>query len=187
MTLQQHAIRFSFSTTLRAALRHRFGKIPSNALIAREFNLRSHSAKTISQESVRRWLLGTSLPEYSHLQVLVRWLNIDTNRLFETDHLPQHGPPQDKKTAHDPLLPEVNHWNLQLQQFSPRQRQTMITLIDYLLSANLGKTGTIDMNFSEIVSSTRAARAVPDENESIPRKLKDSNATFEKTADCSRH
>lgn len=187
MTLQQQAIRSSFSTTIRAALWQRFGKLPSNSLVAREFNLRSHGAKTISQESVRRWLLGTSLPEYSHLQVLVKWLNIDSNLLFETDHLPQHGPPHKRPSGDELLLPETSRWNQRLRQLSPKQRQPLIDVIDQLLAMNIGKTEKTYMDFSGCVSSAQAARAAPAVHENIPRKREDSNATCGKISDYSPH
>lgn len=187
MTSQEHAIRFSFSTTIRAALRQRFGKIPSNAVVAREFNLRSHGAKTVSQESVRRWLLGTSLPEYSHLQVLLKWLNIDSNQLFQAEHLPQHGPPNARHPGDELLLPEISRWNQRLRQLSPKQRQPLIDVIEQLLAMNVGKTERIYMDFSGFVSSTPAARAVPAGHESIPRKPEGSSATYEKISDYSPH
>ena len=185
--MQHDAIKFSFSNTLRQALRRRFRKIPSNAVIAREFNLRSHSAKTISQESVRRWLLGLSLPEYSHLQVLVRWLGIDTNSLFQTESVSLHGPPSKANIIEESLLPELRIWNRHLSELHPKHRQPIITLVDNLLSLSLERIEKTYMNFSEIVSSTQAAKAVPAASESIPRRPKGNNATFEKTAGCSPH
>ena len=72
-------IKESFSALLRDSLRARYGRIPSAAVVAREFNLRAYETSPISQESARRWLRGVSLPEEERLRVLVNWLNLDFN------------------------------------------------------------------------------------------------------------
>lgn len=184
--MQHDTIKFSFSQLLRHALRRRFGKMPSNAVIAREFNLRCHGAKTISQESVRRWLLGATLPEYSHLEVLVRWLDIDTNLLFQPAHSASRN---SLATGHPDAtpLPELQVWNRQLNQLSQRHRQPLIQLIDNLLSLSLERIEKTYIDFSEMVSSTRAARAAPAASESTRRTPTGNNATFEKTVDYRSH
>jgi hypothetical protein len=72
-------IKENFSAILRDSLRKRFGRIPSAAVVAREFNLRAYDTSPVSQESARRWLRGVSLPEEERLRVLVNWLNLDFN------------------------------------------------------------------------------------------------------------
>lgn len=173
----------SLSDALRAALRHKFGKVPSNAFIAREFNLRCRSAKTISQESIRRWLIGSSVPEYLHMQTLLEWLGIDANQLFKSEQSLVHGPPQLADKPKHFLLPEIEAWNQQLNRLNPKHRQSVVSMIDQLLSFSLRKIEKTYMDFSGIVSSTQAAKAALDASENIPRRPRGNSATYEKTAD----
>jgi hypothetical protein len=75
-------IKSNFSALLRDSLKSRFGRIPSAAVIAREFNLRAYNTDPISQESARRWIRGVSLPEEERLRVLVNWLDLDFNSVL---------------------------------------------------------------------------------------------------------
>jgi len=71
-----------FSRLLRESLASRFGKLPSAAFVAREFNLRAYGCEPITQESARRWLRGLSIPSGKRLGVLQAWLKFDLNPLF---------------------------------------------------------------------------------------------------------
>lgn len=86
-------IKENFSALLRDSLRSRFGRIPSAAVVAREFNLRAYDTSPISQESARRWLRGVSLPEEERLRVLVNWLNLDFNEALKPRLQPYGGRP----------------------------------------------------------------------------------------------
>lgn len=72
-------VKNNFSALLRDCLRNRYGRIPSAAVVAREFNLRAYDTTPISQESARRWIRGVSLPEEERLRILVEWLDLDFN------------------------------------------------------------------------------------------------------------
>jgi len=72
-------IKENFSALLRDSLRAYYGRVPSAAVVARDFNLRAYETTPISQESARRWLRGVSIPEDERLRVLVNWLNLDFN------------------------------------------------------------------------------------------------------------
>ncbi len=86
-------IKDNFSALLRDSLRSRFGRIPSAAVVAREFNLRAYDTAPISQESARRWIRGVSLPEEERLRVLVNWLDLDFNKVLRAqERLPGRGP-----------------------------------------------------------------------------------------------
>jgi hypothetical protein len=71
-----------FSRLLRETLASRYGKLPSAAFVAREFNLRAYGCEPITQESARRWLRGLSIPSGKRLGVLQAWLKFDLNPLF---------------------------------------------------------------------------------------------------------
>lgn len=50
------------------------GQMPSIATIARDFSLKSPQLPHISNEAIRKWIRGDSLPHVSRMQVLIEWL-----------------------------------------------------------------------------------------------------------------
>ena len=74
-----------FSYLLRENLKNRYGKIPSAEIVARNFNIRAYGTTPVTQESVRRWIRGESLPKPEHLIVLVRWLGLNLNQIITVD------------------------------------------------------------------------------------------------------
>ena len=72
----------NFSHSLRERLKLQYGKLPSAEVIARNFNLRAHDTTPVTQESVRRWIRGESLPKPDHLIVLVQWLHLNLNEIY---------------------------------------------------------------------------------------------------------
>lgn len=72
----------AFSRLLRESLISRYGKLPSAAFVAREFNIRAYGCEPVTQESARRWLRGLSIPTGNKLGVLQAWLQFDLNQLF---------------------------------------------------------------------------------------------------------
>jgi len=81
---KQSEIKDLFSCSLRNCLSAYYGKIPSAATFARDFNLRAYGTTPITQESARRWIRGVSLPEEDRLCVLINWLNLDFNEIFRS-------------------------------------------------------------------------------------------------------
>lgn len=79
---KQSEIKDSFSRSLRYCLNAYYGKIPSAATFARDFNLRAYGTAPITQESARRWMRGVSLPEEDRLRVLINWLDLDYNKIL---------------------------------------------------------------------------------------------------------
>lgn len=75
-------IKSKFSALLRARLIEVYGRQPSAAFVAQEFNLRAYGCEPITQEAARRWLKGISMPEEKKLQILVNWLNLDISACF---------------------------------------------------------------------------------------------------------
>lgn len=99
-------IKENFSALLRDSLRSRFGRIPSAAVFAREFNLRAYDTSPISQESARRWLRGVSLPEEARLRVLVNWLNLNFNDALKPGRIHSYKPAMEA-TAGSPKAASV--------------------------------------------------------------------------------
>jgi transcriptional regulator with XRE-family HTH domain len=67
----------AFSKELCLRLIENYGRIPSAAVFARDFNLKNRQFSPISQETARRWIRGISVPELDRLKTLVEWLNMD--------------------------------------------------------------------------------------------------------------
>lgn len=67
---------------LRDTLKKRYGRLPSAAFVAREFNLRCEHNEPICDETARRWIRGSSMPSVARLATLAVWLDIDFNRAF---------------------------------------------------------------------------------------------------------
>jgi hypothetical protein len=74
-----------FSHSLRESLKLQYGKLPSAEVVSRDFNLRAHGTTPVTQESVRRWIRGESLPKPDHLIVLMQWLGLDLNEIYGKD------------------------------------------------------------------------------------------------------
>ncbi len=72
----------AFSRAINEALRAHYGRVPSAAVAARDFNLRNSETPPISEETARRWMRGLSLPEGDRMSVLVKWLGLDLNTIF---------------------------------------------------------------------------------------------------------
>ena len=73
-----------FGKRFREALIQRYKRLPSAAFVAIHFNRQLGNSKPVSNESVRRWMRGETMPRHEHLAVLVEWLNIDTCGYFNS-------------------------------------------------------------------------------------------------------
>ena len=71
-----------FSKILQEALKKKYKKIPAAAIFANEFNFRAYGSDTITRETARKWLLGLSLPRPEKLSILVKWLNLNTQEIY---------------------------------------------------------------------------------------------------------
>ena len=79
-----------FARSLRESLRVRYGKLPSAAVLAREFNLRADGVSPITQESARRWMRGEAFPRPEYLEILLSWLGVSLDAAIFT---PEKSPP----------------------------------------------------------------------------------------------
>lgn len=72
VSLEQRKV---FSDCMTACLKRVYdGKIPPYAIIARDFSLRSRDGKSITSESIRKWMTGKALPHTQRLNDLIHWL-----------------------------------------------------------------------------------------------------------------
>lgn len=82
-TIEQ--LRQSFAKQLRLCVKRAYsGRIPSYSVIARDYALRSSNGGAVSAETIRKWMLGISVPQSSRLHTLIQWLGIE---LAEVLHL----------------------------------------------------------------------------------------------------
>ena len=72
-----------FGNELRATLTHRYGRVPSAAFVANRFNQLTTARNGVSGESARRWIRGVSIPRHVHLAVLLNWLGLDFQGIFD--------------------------------------------------------------------------------------------------------
>ena len=73
----------SFSGELRGGLKKRYGRLPSAAFTAIQFNRYSSQDAPVSQETTRKWMRGLSMPSYLHLKVLIVWLKLDIMKCLD--------------------------------------------------------------------------------------------------------
>lgn len=97
----------AFSRAINEALRAHYGRVPSAAVTARDFNLRNHDTPPISEETARRWMRGLSLPEGERMGVLVKWLALDLNTIFGDASPVSLRMPLDQQEVFD-LINELN-------------------------------------------------------------------------------
>jgi hypothetical protein len=73
-----------FAEILNRALIKRYRKVPSGAFLSNQFNLRAEGTTTITAETARKWVKGLSVPEIDRFKVLIKWLELDVDGLFNT-------------------------------------------------------------------------------------------------------
>ena len=81
-----------FARSLRENLRVRYGKLPSAAVVARDFNLRADGVSPITQESARRWIRGEAFPKPEYLEILLSWLGVSLDAAILTPEKRVHAP-----------------------------------------------------------------------------------------------
>jgi hypothetical protein len=53
------------------------------------FNLRANGTTVITRQTASKWLNGETLPDHGHMAVLVSWLNLDLNQIYNLNDLGQ--------------------------------------------------------------------------------------------------
>jgi len=102
---RQNEVKDQFASILQAALVDKFGGLPSNSVIAREFNLRAYDSEPVTHESVRRWIKGISMPDERKMRILVSWLALDLRKCFQ---VPQPGDQRLNGANHNGLNHHTN-------------------------------------------------------------------------------
>jgi hypothetical protein len=75
-----------FERTLRTGIARKLGRQVSAQRFADQFNLRANGTDTISRETARKWIRGTTIPDYERLAVLIQWLELDPREFLVSDN-----------------------------------------------------------------------------------------------------
>lgn len=73
-----------FAELVNRALIKKYKKVPSGAFLSNQFNLRAEGTSTITAETARKWVKGLSVPEIDRFKVLIKWLELNVDDLFNT-------------------------------------------------------------------------------------------------------
>ena len=123
-----------FARSLRESLRVRYGKLPSAAVVARDFNLRADGVSPITQESARRWMRGEAFPKPEYLQILIHWLGVSLDatvltpekRVFDAHAIDlEHG-----SGYLTPMNPAEESITRMIASLSPAQKKAVMGLIE---------------------------------------------------------
>jgi hypothetical protein len=137
----------SFAQCMAMCVRRVYdGKIPSYAIIARDFSLHARDGKAVSSESIRKWMTGKALPQSQRLSVLINWLgqeiasSLSLNANFPKGKDFNHAF-GNKKTEASLLLDSSNSDSDEylvklIQRLSYRDRKVMITILHTLKNDN---------------------------------------------------
>jgi transcriptional regulator with XRE-family HTH domain len=79
-----------FEQTLRTGIARKLGRQVSAQRFADQFNLRAHGTETISRETARKWMRGTTIPDYERLAVLIQWLELDPLEFLASENTKQN-------------------------------------------------------------------------------------------------
>ncbi len=107
-----------FERALRASIARKLGRKISAQRFADQYNLRAHGTETISRETARKWIRGTTIPEYERLAILVQWLDLDPLEFLDHDNA------KEKRKSFDPT--EL------FAQGSPNRLENLITIVKAL-------------------------------------------------------
>lgn len=73
-----------FAELVNRALIKKYKKVPSGTFLSNQFNLRAEGTSTITAETARKWVKGLSVPEIDRFKVLIKWLELNVDDLFNT-------------------------------------------------------------------------------------------------------
>ena len=122
-----------FAQRLHECLKARYGKLPSAATVARDFNLRAYGVSPITQESARRWMRGQSFPKPEYLEILLSWLGISLDPTVLTPEKRAYAPHSPVTTYRSgyikPMHKPEECISRLITSLNPNQKKLMIELI----------------------------------------------------------
>jgi hypothetical protein len=109
----------------------RYGKIPSSAVIARDFTLASpEGIEPISVETVRKWLLGTNLPQSARMRTLCNWLGFDAAVLDGGFKPANNGIGANNLKTEKSIDSEMVHLLHSFGELQESERQTVLEIVE---------------------------------------------------------
>jgi hypothetical protein len=165
--MRQIRIEVEFAKHFQQALRKRFGRLPSAAYVALRFNRQLENGDSVSDETVRRWMRGCSMPTYRHLQSLCAWLELDVNSLIHPEKslpYPPHVTNTGTPTSAHQLSNRLTNLILGLE---PELQERLAVFLGSLKSPATSRDGSYgSYGFSRVVD------AIPmrDLNETVQRR-----------------
>lgn len=123
-----------FACSLRESLKARYGKLPSAAVLARDFNLRAYGVSPITQESARRWMRGECFPKSEYLEILINWLGVSLDAVVlmpeKRVHTPYSFDMESELGYITPMNPAEERITRLFASLSPAQKKAVMELIE---------------------------------------------------------
>ncbi len=121
-----------FSKQMRDSLRKKYGRLPSAAFVSVHLSRQTSGLGQVSNETVRRWIRGKSLPKQFHFEAITAWLGLDANVIVAGIHQPKS-----RAVDYDPFRhpTEVIRLAESINRLAPGTQKKILDLIS-LLSAD---------------------------------------------------
>ena len=110
-----------FAEVLNRALIKKFKKVPSGAFLSNQFNLRAEGTTTITAETARKWVKGLSVPEIDRFKVLIKWLELDVDSIFNTTEV--HLSRKESNDVIDAIESKINDLVETISKFKDKKKK----------------------------------------------------------------
>ena len=110
-----------FAEVLNRALIKKYKKVPSGAFLSNQFNLRAEGTTTITAETARKWVKGLSVPEIDRFKVLIKWLELDVNSIFNTTEV--HLSRKESNDVIDAIESKINDLVETISKFKDKKKK----------------------------------------------------------------
>jgi hypothetical protein len=110
-----------FADVLNIALVKKYKKVPSGHFMANQFNLRAEGTTTITAETARKWVKGLSVPEIDRFKVLIKWLELDVDDLFNTKAV--HLNPKENNDVIDAIETKIHDLVEMISKFKDEKKK----------------------------------------------------------------
>ena len=110
-----------FAEVLSRALIKKYKKVPSGAFLSNQFNLRAEGTTTITAETARKWVKGLSVPEIDRFKVLIKWLELDVDSIFNTTEV--HLSRKESNDVIDAIESKINDLVETISKFKDKKKK----------------------------------------------------------------
>ena len=110
-----------FAEVLNRALIKKYKKVPSGAFLSNQFNLRAEGTTTITAETARKWVKGLSVPEIDRFKVLIKWLELDVDSIFNTTEV--HLSHKESNDVIDAIESKINDLVETISKFKDKKKK----------------------------------------------------------------